>query len=317
MVPKTRVIAKALVFHSPKKACRTKKSLELKIPVGKLCAAMSKLEIASGKKQTIGCNRPLPLDKTSRKQFRGREVKSRVYDSLHSHTHKGQEAKPLKNMKRKKKEKDLKQSCEPVSREGDENYLSDMEINERSRNGSLEGCSESGTSKNGETNGHEGRLNFKEPSEPPSAKHPVEVFSETSRGDISTLSSSEERPSRDSDYQNSLDVTEPIKKTNDANEDNRNSSRDADNDDKENALPSDVKENDVEFESDEKENSASNDNGYDFLFSLTSFLECYCLGQELIVKPICLSNHCREVNNHYEGKIGNNHETKKVPISPI
>ncbi|PON83384.1 neurofilament heavy protein [Trema orientale] len=281
VVPKTRVIAKALVFHSPKKACRTKTSLELKTPVGKLCAAMSKLEIASAKKQTIGCNRPLPSDRTSRKQFRGREVKSRVYDSLYSHSHKDQEAKPLKNIKRRRKEKDLKQSCGPVSHEDDENDSSDMEIDHRSRDGSLEGCSESGTSKNGETNGREVSLNFKESSEPPSEEHPVEAFSETSKGDISTLSSSEERAPGDSDYQNSLDVTEPVRKTNDASEEKRNSPQDIDNDDKENALPYDNTGNDGEvIDNDEKENSASDEN--------------------------------RETDNHSEGKFVSNHDTKKA-----
>lgn len=286
MVPKTRVIAKALVFHSPKKTCRTKASLELKTPLGKLCAAMSKLEIASAKKQKIGCNRPLPLDTTTRKKFRGREVKSRVYDSLHSNTQKAEEAKPLKNLKRKKKDKDLKQSCGLVSHEGDENDSSDMEVDHRSRHDSLEGCSESSTSKNGETNGHEVCLNFKEPSEPTSEEHPVEVFSETLRGDISTLPRCEKRASGDRENQNSLDVTEPAQKTNDASEGKRNSPLDVDNDDKENALPSDDTENNSEVtESDEKENSASDDNRYDCF--LLEFPKMLFYRISISYRPVC------------------------------
>ncbi|KAH0727300.1 hypothetical protein KY284_003165 [Solanum tuberosum] len=49
-VPKNRIIAKALVFHSPKKAISLKKSVELRIPLTKLCQGIKKLEITDQKK---------------------------------------------------------------------------------------------------------------------------------------------------------------------------------------------------------------------------------------------------------------------------
>ncbi|CBI25075.3 unnamed protein product, partial [Vitis vinifera] len=50
-VPKNRVVAKALVFHSPKKPRQKKTSLELHTPVSKICQGMKQLEITSQRKQ--------------------------------------------------------------------------------------------------------------------------------------------------------------------------------------------------------------------------------------------------------------------------
>ncbi|KAL7157011.1 hypothetical protein ABFS83_02G048400 [Erythranthe nasuta] len=50
-VPKTRMVVKALAFHSPKKTVKVAKtSVELRTPVSKLCEGMKKLEISSQKK---------------------------------------------------------------------------------------------------------------------------------------------------------------------------------------------------------------------------------------------------------------------------
>lgn len=49
-VIKTRPVAKALVFHSPKKVICIKKSVELQTPLTKICQGMKRLEIASQKK---------------------------------------------------------------------------------------------------------------------------------------------------------------------------------------------------------------------------------------------------------------------------
>ncbi|KAM7259275.1 hypothetical protein ACFE04_015016 [Oxalis oulophora] len=85
-LPKSKGIAKALVFHSPKKTFKIKTSVELRSSVKKLCSEMKKLDIASGKKQLF------PKE-ASRKQVKGREVKSRVFDSLYSPNPKRKEAK--------------------------------------------------------------------------------------------------------------------------------------------------------------------------------------------------------------------------------
>ncbi|KAM5549913.1 hypothetical protein ABKV19_001036 [Rosa sericea] len=191
VVPKNRVVAKALVFHSPKKAVKTKGSSECGSNVGKLCAAMKKLDITSGKKHVLGYTKTLPSD-TPRKQLRGREVKSRVFDSLHSNKGKGQEAKSLK---RKKMEKDLKQCYDTGPYEEVDNDPSDMKVEEKSRQGSLEGFSKSVDSKSSKVNGDGEHLEAGKSSESSLNENQVEVVSETSKADISSLSSSEKNDS--------------------------------------------------------------------------------------------------------------------------
>ncbi|KAK9060319.1 hypothetical protein SSX86_021023 [Deinandra increscens subsp. villosa] len=53
-VPKSRTVAKALVFHSPKKAIILKRSVELQTPLTKICEGMKRLGIASEKKTLKG-----------------------------------------------------------------------------------------------------------------------------------------------------------------------------------------------------------------------------------------------------------------------
>lgn len=125
VVPKNRVISKALVFHSPKKAVKIKSSVDLKkTPMKSLCSAMKKLELDSVNKKKN--------EEASRKKLRGREVKSRVFDSLYSN-------KCLKEEKKKKE-------ASKIREEGDDDDSSDMEIDEKSRGGSLERCTDSSSS---------------------------------------------------------------------------------------------------------------------------------------------------------------------------
>ncbi|KAL4280120.1 hypothetical protein GQ457_03G000990 [Hibiscus cannabinus] len=113
VVPKDRVVAKALVFHSPKKVVKLKKSVEWSSSLRKICTGMKKLEISDGsKKNALGCNNK-PVD-APRKQLRGREIKSRVYDSLHCQKQKTQEAKSLKSLQKKNSDKDLALSEAPM-----------------------------------------------------------------------------------------------------------------------------------------------------------------------------------------------------------
>ncbi|KAE8668357.1 Proline iminopeptidase isoform 1 [Hibiscus syriacus] len=114
-VPKDRVVAKALVFHSPKKVVKLKKSVEWSSSLRKACAGMKKLEINVGsKKNALGCNNK-PLD-VPRKQLRGREIKSRVYDSLHCRKQKNEEAKSVKPLNKKNSNKDFPLSKAPMHR---------------------------------------------------------------------------------------------------------------------------------------------------------------------------------------------------------
>ncbi|XP_059447807.1 uncharacterized protein LOC132179171 isoform X2 [Corylus avellana] len=259
-VPKNRVVAKALAFNSPKKAVKTKTCSELNTPVRTICEAMKKLEITGGKKHVLGYDKSLPIGGASRKQLRGREVKSRVYDALNSRSRNVQEAKSSRCLKRKNNGKDIKPSCDHVPHEGDDDS-SDMEIEEKSRNGSFEGCS-------GEANAHE---ECSETVKSQQGEHSVEVFSDASRGDIISLSSSEERDSgenEDPKSQAQSSVAEGTSEGSDREDKTVSSSgkekipKVKESDDKENILACDDTENGSEArDDDEKENAlASDDN---------------------------------------------------------
>ncbi|GKV23794.1 hypothetical protein SLEP1_g33489 [Rubroshorea leprosula] len=191
-VPKNRVVAKALVFHSPKKIVKLKKSVELGTSLRKLCTGMKKLEITNGKKDTLNCNKTLPLDASKRK-IRGREVKSRVYDSLHSQSHKCQEAKHYKHLKMRNKEKDSQFPKDPASNQEPESNSDQLEIKEKSRDGSADVCSTSGASKFCEGNKNEEQMSTRETVEPQMNENEVKLLSDTLRGDMTSLSNSEER----------------------------------------------------------------------------------------------------------------------------
>lgn len=142
-VPNNRVVAKALVFHSPKKVVKLKKSVELSGSLRKICAGMKKLEISE--KNTLGHSKPVD---GSRKQLRGREVKSRVYDELYSQNQKKQEAKPIKCLKKKIKEKEFQLTKGRMCHKPNEKDSTEMGVEAKSGDGSLEVCLTSGTSKN-------------------------------------------------------------------------------------------------------------------------------------------------------------------------
>ncbi|KAL0874001.1 hypothetical protein Bca101_023706 [Brassica carinata] len=76
-----KVVAKALVFASPKKLVKLKKSVELSSSVKKLCSGIRKLEVES-KRKGLGVSDKAGTSTTpSKKPLRTREVKSRVFDS--------------------------------------------------------------------------------------------------------------------------------------------------------------------------------------------------------------------------------------------
>ncbi|KAK4563557.1 hypothetical protein RGQ29_005899 [Quercus rubra] len=263
-VPKNRVIAKALVFNSPKKAVKAKPFSELNTSVRTMCAAMKKLEIASGKKQVLGHNKPLPRD-ASRKPLRGREVKSRVFNSLHSHNHKVPEAKSSRTLKRKNDEIGTQPYHDHVPREGDDS--SDMDIDEKSRGGSFEGCSASSTSNSSEENGREECLKTVKSQK---GENSVDFFSDSSRGDNIALSSSEERDSVEKDVPNSQSLSgaaEGTSERSDCEKKVKSSSGKREihevkeSDDKENALLTcdDTENNREVIDIDDKENALASD----------------------------------------------------------
>lgn len=169
-VPKSRVVAKTLVFHSPKKVVvKTKSSVELKTAMKTLCSAMKKLEFNGVKKNGEGsCSNNSLQVAASRKQFKGREVKSRVFDSLYStNNRKEPETNTTERCLKEKKVKAMQKRQVTVPHE---NGSSDMEIDERSRSESLERWPES--------------------QEPTRGESSVLALSEASRDDITSLSGS-------------------------------------------------------------------------------------------------------------------------------
>lgn len=89
-VPKSRVVAKALVFRSPKKAIKVKTSVELRTPVSKLCQGMNRLEISSQRKRVLGYSSSSSKN-LSATSSRGQNLQAKPVMPLH--TCKGKEAK--------------------------------------------------------------------------------------------------------------------------------------------------------------------------------------------------------------------------------
>ncbi|KAK3193169.1 hypothetical protein Dsin_024479 [Dipteronia sinensis] len=241
VVPKNRVVAKALVFHSPKKTVKIKTSAEFSTRLKAICAGMKKLEITGGKKQESGHNKTLPLG-GSRKLFRGREVKSRVYDSLRSKNCQGKEVKSSKCLK--------KNNLQRAPVEGIENDSSDMELEEKSRNGSLEVCSTSNSSKSNERKEHDEEcLVSKKKLEFPLREYKSKeaISDNTSGSNVTCLSNCGEDNNKINDWSDNETKT-------DSNSE-KAKVMDGYGDDKENATSSDDKENESKaMSSDDKEN---------------------------------------------------------------
>lgn len=150
--PKTTTVAKALVFQSPEKDTKNETSTEMNTPVKTICAAMKKLEINNAKKNVLRDGQSLPQD-VLKKKFRGREVKSRVFDSLQTNSFKRQDAKSVGVLKRRSKEKKIKPPLpDNVVEEIVDEGASDMDIDVKSRQVSMQGCSLSISYKSNEGN---------------------------------------------------------------------------------------------------------------------------------------------------------------------
>ncbi|BAT86952.1 hypothetical protein VIGAN_05028500 [Vigna angularis var. angularis] len=243
-VPKSRVVSKALVFHSPKKVIKIKSSIELKTPMRALCSAMKKLELNGVKKNEEKGSNSLPVT-ASKKQLRGREVKSRVFDSLSSNNRKEPETNSMSSLKEKKVKKGTqkRQVAKPH-----QNDSSDMEIDEKSRCGSLEGCHESGTSASGAELSL-GDVISQEPTRGESLVI-VQVLSEASECDTTSLSNSNNKEkmtkerSENEEMRNSVSAKGRVSESNmrkaeekslASSDDKENGRQLIDNDDKENA----------------------------------------------------------------------------------
>ncbi|XP_052192173.1 uncharacterized protein LOC127801270 isoform X2 [Diospyros lotus] len=167
-MPKNRMVAKALVFHSPKKVISIKTSAELRTPLTKLCEGMRKLEISSQRKRALGNlnkklkengsdpNRLLPVD-SSRRQLSACKNRSKGRELPRPPNCKERETKSLRSTVGKTK-RIVSKTCSPVPRETVENDSKDKEIETKSRNrndteetlGSIDSAQEDAST--GETN---------------------------------------------------------------------------------------------------------------------------------------------------------------------
>lgn len=148
-----RPVAKALAFPSPKKATKIKISSDLDTTVKKICAGMKKLEIAGQKRNILGYDTPAPLA-GPKKKVRAREVKSRVFDSLQTQKCKGAD-KASRCLKKKDTAEDLKNCSDSATIECTSGDSSDMDVDDKSKRGSLEACLSQETSQNTALNVHE------------------------------------------------------------------------------------------------------------------------------------------------------------------
>ncbi|KAL2589250.1 hypothetical protein AAZV13_13G218500 [Glycine max] len=246
-VPKSRVVAKALVFHSPKKVLKIKSSIELKTAMRTLCSAMNKLELNGVKKNGKGGSNSLAVA-TSKKQLRGREVKSRVFDSLYSNNRKEPETNTKTSLKEKKVKKGTQKCPVAVPHENDTSH---MEIDEKSRCGSLEGCHESGTSGSG------GELSFGDEKSHKSTRgeSSVPVLTEASRSDITSLSSLNNEENKTTERSENEETKNSVSNKGKVSVAKKRKAE-------ENSLASDDRENERQLtENDEKENvSAPHEN---------------------------------------------------------
>ncbi|PIN04514.1 hypothetical protein CDL12_22954 [Handroanthus impetiginosus] len=131
-VPKSRMVAKALVFHSPKKTIKVKTSVELRTPVSKLCEGMKKLEISSQKKRVLGYSSKSVKElstNSSRRQFSSCKVKTKPEQVPSSQTCNNKETKSARLIKSKIKEKFSQQNG---SKKSLENHRIDISKNKES-----------------------------------------------------------------------------------------------------------------------------------------------------------------------------------------
>jgi hypothetical protein len=239
---KSRVVAKALNFNSPKKVIGTKSSVELKSSMKALCSAMKKLEFNGVKKNGEGCNNSLPVDSSRKKQFKGREVKSRVFDSLYSSNRKEPETNTVRCLK-EMKVKAMQKHKVPVQHESDS---SDIEIEEKSRSDSLERGESSGLALSEASRDDITSLSSSNHEE----KKTIEESEKASRDDITSRSSSSEEDTKTIEESENEEKRITVSNKRKFLEAKKRKAE-------ENSMAYDDKENEIELnENDDKENSS-------------------------------------------------------------
>ncbi|PIA44273.1 hypothetical protein AQUCO_01700105v1 [Aquilegia coerulea] len=145
-LPKNKLVAKALVFSTPKKSERKKTLLESEIPMTEICDGLKKLEINSQRKKlswisSKSLKSTVSRPKTSRtasdpstSNLYSQKLKSRVKDSVDQKEH---GSKPTRSKKRKSTKSLQKLSCPQTN----SRTTSGMEFDGELRNDSLGVCS--------------------------------------------------------------------------------------------------------------------------------------------------------------------------------
>ncbi|KAI3874013.1 hypothetical protein MKW92_010208 [Papaver armeniacum] len=148
--PRNRVVAKTLVFNSPKKDERKKNLIECQTPMTALCSEMNKLEITS---QAKPCKTSSSASCQPRKCTPASQpLKSKLYDQIAknlvevSGDSKDPKTKSVRRLKRKNKGK-LQDVLDIVPQESSVNDVTDMGVDEKSENRSIDVHSVSGDSK--------------------------------------------------------------------------------------------------------------------------------------------------------------------------
>ncbi|KAK6159154.1 hypothetical protein DH2020_006468 [Rehmannia glutinosa] len=188
-VSKSRIVAKALVFRSPKKTIKVKTSVELPTPITKLCEGMNKLEISSQRKLASGYSSKISKISssssktcTNQEAKYGRCIKSKIKGKLsqqaskklmgddHADKLKNEESIDIKQQSDQnvaeefEPQKSTHEEASPVDSKTEGNCLDLKRCNnssEGNENGSIENCGEpvdnlnANNTSEGERNGHE------------------------------------------------------------------------------------------------------------------------------------------------------------------
>ncbi|GMP38706.1 hypothetical protein CsSME_00009855 [Camellia sinensis var. sinensis] len=216
--PKNRTVAKALVFQSLKKVISIKTSSELHTPLTKICGGMKRLEITSQRKRILGYSnksskdirrdpdKSLPLN-PSRRKLGVYKDKSKAKELFRPPNCKEKGNKSLRCIKKGNK------PCNSMPKETVENDLSSMEIDMKSRDGSILGSSRI-TEGNAceewlsteKTSGNLDTINSTREEAVtclevvPLTKNSDTVLLDASRGEMSTSSNSEEGSLEENDF---------------------------------------------------------------------------------------------------------------------
>ena len=122
-VPKSKVVTKALVFNSPRKAQKAKASSEMTTPVTKLCEGIKKMQITQKPSEECrSVRKALPLDAPKKQPSSSRKNDPKFSRSI-------------KSMANRKDEKTVQGEVQAAKTRDDS---SDVEVNGKSRAGSME-----------------------------------------------------------------------------------------------------------------------------------------------------------------------------------